>query len=81
MKFIKRFLLFIFILMMSGIFILPLFFDKSQIVSNLEDTFSEKSGYVIRFSEHSQLVLFPNPKIILSNVKIHEKKKNKKSFC
>ena len=81
MKFIKRLLLFIFILMMSGIFILPLLFDKSQIVSNLKDTFSEKSGYVIRFSEDSQLVLFPDPKIILSDVKIHEKKKIKRVFA
>ena len=80
MKFIKRFLLFIFILMMSGIFILPLFFDKSEIVSNLKDIFSEKSGYVIQFNEHSQLVLFPDPKIILNDVKIHEKKKIKKFF-
>ena len=81
MKFIKRLLLFIFILMMSGIFILPLLFDKSQIVSNLKDTFSEKSGYVIRFSEDSQLVLFPDPKIILSDVKIREKKKIKRVFA
>ena len=81
MKFFKRLLLFIFILMMSGIFILPLLFDKSQIVSNLKDTFSEKSGYVIRFSEDSQLVLFPDPKIILSDVKIHEKKKIKRVFA
>lgn len=80
MKILLRLFFFTFLLLSVGIILLIQLIDKSEIIETSIKYLSDQSNFIIDVSEDSQLKFFPNPKIVLKNVKIYEKSEKRNIF-
>ena len=80
MKILLRLFIFTFFLLFFGGILLIQLIDKSEIIESSINYLSDQSNFIIDVSEDSQLKFFPNPKIVLQNVKIYEKSKKRNIF-